>query len=460
MKNKIFYLVFLTMSCTRSVLNISDEFLGVPDADFTEVSKRVSLDTARTSIQGAVLTCSPGACPDGVGLLAAVGETNHEDPTQRYYQMETCTVTFVKIKDNKGQDQLYGITAGHCIPKRLQKSGSVCSEDISIKLIKGSLVKCESVDFVSAPDFSAKNTMYFDVALIKVSTDSPLTTYEISQKPLKDSLNPYQVKMLAADPLHDEEGRSQLRETECWYLQNSYIVPDSTTPTDPLMITRGCALKSGNSGAPLLDGGDIVGIQSNYVEFKDKLIPDGIVTIASNLYCLDIQKKSLRCDPSQPLKYADEDNGYHMPSYVNLLKKRNIKTLDASSRLVLDTLANNTVLFSAYKEMEGFSKVLVPHDFKMDYAHYVRIPFPNCYNPKSLPAELKEGMDISGKNVVVYGLKLTNRNGIPENRFKLSIYQTVHQPDLILYHRGNGVFRIASALLYQKFADISLNPCR
>ncbi len=461
MNKKILLLIFLLSACTRSVLNVAGELEGPPDADYSELSEnnRVSLETARGNIQKAVLTCSPGSCPDGVGLLAAVGQNNHEDPSQRYFHMDTCTISFVKLKESNSQEQLYGITAGHCIPNRLRNKGTSCAADISIKVIKGSNIKCESVEFVSAPD-NDPNVSQFDIALLKVSSDSPISTYELSQKPLKDSNKPFQIKMLAADPLSDEEAKSRLRETECWYLQNSYIVPESTEPTDPFMVTRGCSFIDGNSGAPIMDGGAIIGIQSRYIRYKDKLIPDGSVTVASNLYCFDAQKKSLRCAASQPLKFADEENGYHLPSYLNLLRKKDAKFLDQSTQKALAILASGSKLFESYKDMPGFSKTLTYHDFKKDHSHYLRIPFPNCYDPKALPSELKDGVDMSGKNVIVYGLRLTNRNRIPENRFKLSLYHTLIQPDLILYHRGGGNFRIESSLLPQKFADISLNPCR
>lgn len=458
MNNKILLLTILLGACSRTSNDVPK---GPPDADYTKLSESdlLSLETARANIQKTMLTCSPGSCPDGIGLLAAVGQTNHEDPDQRFYQMRTCTISFVKLKGNDSQEQVYGLTAGQCIPNRLREKGSACSEDVSIKVIKGANVKCESVEFVSAPE-SDPNVSYFDMALIKVSTDSPLTTYELSQVPLKDSNKPYQVKMLAADPLPDDEGKARLRETECWYLQNSYIVPQSTQASDPFMVTRGCSMVDGNAGAPLMDGGAIVGIQSHSIRYKDKLIPDGSVAVASSVYCFDALKKSLRCAATQALKFADEENGYHIPSYLSVVRKKDPKTLDLSTQKALAILATGSKLFESYKEMPGFSKTLIYHDFKKDHSHYVRIPFPNCYDSKSLPPELKDGMDISGKNVIVYGLRLTNRNRIPENRFKLSLYHTLIQPDLVLYDKGSGNFRIESSLLPQKFADISLIPCR
>lgn len=440
-------------------MQLPGEFVNdMPDADYKDIAMRSSLAEARAKVKSAVVTCSPGSCPDGVAAIAAVGQTNHEDESQRYFQMETCTGTFVKL--NETSPDLHVLTAGHCIPRRLRSQGTACAEDVAIKVIKGANITCESVDFISAPQ-NESFVSYYDVALLKVKSDSPISTYDISQKPLKDAHKPYQVKMIAVDPSSSEEGKGKLRESECWYLQNSYIVPNSIKTTDPFMVTRGCSLIEGNSGAPLLDGGVVVGVQSNFVRYKNKDIADGKVTIASNLYCLDTTKKSLRCESSQPLIYADETGDYHVPSYVNLLRKKEAKTLDADTQKALNILTNGSKLFESYKNMDGFSKTLQYHDFKGSNAAYVRLPFPNCYNPATLPASAsKEGMELEQKNVIVYGLQLATRTRIPDNRFKLSLYYRIVQPEMTLKHKGSGTFRIESAIFPQGFTDLSLNPCR
>lgn len=458
MTAKFLFAFIILTSCTRTGLNLPSEFVkDMPDADFKEVPVRTSLSEARAKTQSVSLTCTPGSCPDGIAVVASVGQTNHEDESQRYFQMETCTGTFVKLKESSS-DELYVVTAGHCIPKRLHEAGSKCSDDVVIKVIKGANITCESVDFVKAPGTERFST-YYDVALLKVKADSSVSTYEFSQKPLKEAHKPYQVKMLAVDPTQ-EEGTLRLRETECWYLQNSYIVPNSIKTTDPFFVTRGCSLMGGNSGAPLLDGGAVVGVQSNFVVYKDKTISDGRVTVASNLYCLDAAKKSMRCDSSQPLIYADDSGDYHVPSYLNLLRKKDAKTLDQETKKALNILTSGSKLFESYKEIEGFSKVLQYFDFKGSNSAYIRLPFPSCYQPAALPARAKEGIELVEKNVVVYGLQLATRTRIPENRFKLSLYYRIAQPEMLLKHRGSGNFRIESQVFPHGFVDISLNPCR
>lgn len=459
MIDRLFLLFIIMTSCTRNGLNLPNEFIkDMPDADFKEINQRSSIVEARTVAKNVSLTCSPGACPDGIAVIAAVGQTNHEDESQRYFQMEPCTGTFVKLKDG-APDDLYVVTAGHCVPRRLRTQGSSCAEDLTIKVIKGANITCESVAFISAPD-SERFTSYYDVALLKVKADTAVSTYEISQKPLKDADKPYQVKMLAVDPLPNEESKVRLRETECWYLQNSYIVPNSMKTTDPFFVTRGCSLILGNSGAPLLDGGVVVGVQSNFVRYKEKTISDGKVTVASNLYCLDIAKKSLRCEASQPLIYADEADDYHVPSYLNLLRKKDPKTLDKETQKALSILTNGSKLFESYKDISGFSKSLQYFDFKGSNSAYIRLPFPNCYQAAGLPANSKDGIELLEKNVVVYGLQLATRTRIPENRFKLSLYYRIAQPEMQLKHRGSGNFRLESPIFPRGFVDIALNPCR
>ncbi|MEZ4815714.1 MAG: trypsin-like serine protease [Bdellovibrionota bacterium] len=458
MKDKVILVLLVLCSCTQASLKLNEDIADVPDADFKEVDVRMSIEEARQAIEKAALICSPGSCPDGVGLLAAVGQTNHEDDSQKYYEMDTCTVTFVKLPASPA-DQLYALTAGHCIPKRLRAEASVCAADVAIKVVKGATVTCESVEFVSAPE-EDPNTAYYDIALLKVKSDVPIATYEISQKPLNDPHKPYQIKMFSADPSRLESGKSRLRETECWYLQNSYLVPESVKGTDPFMITRDCSLMRGNSGAPLMDGGTVVGVQSNFVRYKDNVIPEGAVTVASNLYCFNAQKKSLRCEGTQPLKFADEVGDFLMPSYLNLLRRKSVNTLDVGTQKALKLLLGDSKLFESYKDLEGFSKVLRFHDVKAFGGNYLHFPFPSCYNPRSLSTELSKGIDLTGSNVIVYGLKLTHRNRIPENRLKLSLFYSIIQPDLELQYLGSGKFRIKTSVIPEGNTDIDLPPCR
>lgn len=451
-----FLLFHLLFACTRSVMQIPSEFMinELPDESYHNIQERSSIDNIRSQIKNVNLSCAPGSCPDGIALITAVGQTNHEDPNQKYFALDSCTGVFTRLPGDK--NQLYIATAGHCIPRRLQNSGAACEEDISIKVIKGARIKCENIEFVSAPS-SEKFVSRFDFALLKVSTDVDISTYDLSQNPLKDPSQPYQVKMYSVDP-QSENASYKIRETECWYLQNSYILPNSIEGTAPLMMSRGCALISGNSGAPLLDGGTVVGIQSNFVQYQDNIISDGSVSVTSNPFCFDIHKKNLRCKTDLELVFVDEEGHFDLPQYLRLLRSKDPRTLDANTKKALQLLAGDSKLFRSYTNMQGFSSSVGVYDFKSTNNTYVRLVFPSCYSPNSIDKNLKNGVQLVDKNVLSYGLS-THEGRRSENKFKLALEYSIFRPVMILQHLGDGVFRITSSVFHAGHVDIRLNSC-
>ena len=461
--NKIFherssfnFLLVITLSflssCTRSVLKFPEESFD-PDENYRKVEEK-SLSDARADIQKASLSCKTGACTDGVGLLVAVGQVTPE----RYFLKDACTVSIIKIIENN-EKQLYALTAGHCIPKRLNP-GSSCAEDIAIRLARGSVVKCESVVSVMDPTESTNsdsNLAQFDMALLKVKSDVEVSTFDYSDKPLKTT-NPYQVRMLAIDPDQnwDTNLKAELRETQCWYMQGSYILPKSTQPDSPLFVTRECRLLPGNSGAPLLDGGAVVGIQSNFVRFKPKIFLDGSVTIASSLYCYDFNAKKMRCENTTPLKFADEEGDFYVPEYVKELQKQPRDSLDATTVAALKILNDTkTKIFLPKESLKGFSEKTTYQFMKGENSQYVRMALPACYYPQAL----KEPKQSVESIVLVYGLKLTERKKNPEQRLKLSL---IHSSILLEYDivsEGSGKFKILTDLAPKDYFEVTLPPC-
>ncbi len=452
MKYQIIFVLLLLTSCTRSVLKFPEESYD-PDENYRKVEEK-SLSEARADIQKASLSCKTGACTDGVGLLVAVGQVTPE----RYFLKDACTVSIIKVVENNVKE-LYAITAGHCIPKRLNP-GSSCSEDITIRLARGSVVKCESVVSVMDPTESTNadpNMAQFDMALLKVKSEVDISTFDYSDKPLKTT-NPYQVRMLAVDPDQnwDTSLKAELRETQCWYMQGSYILPKSTKPDAPLFVTRECRLLPGNSGAPLLDGGAVVGIQSNFVPFKPKIFLDGSVTIASSLYCYDFIAKKMKCENMTPIKFADEEGDFYIPDYVKELQKQSADSLDVTSKAALKVLNDKqNKIFLPKEPLKGFSEKTTFQYMKGENSQYVRMALPECYYPQAL----KEPKQSAEEIVLVYGLKLTERKKNPEQRLKLSL---IHSSILLEYDiesTGAGNFKILTDLAPKDCFEVKIPPC-
>lgn len=432
-------------SCTQKnhEMFLPNEF---KDHDVNEALIRgKSLRQARIDIQNIHLECSVGKCSQGVALLAAVGQTANPDADKRYYVKEACSASFVKLKNAAAIDEVFALTAGHCIPKRLTV-GSSCSSDIHLVLGSGRKIKCESVAFVSQPEDSQINEVFYDLALLKVADSSGLVFYDLNQKGLKNAGSVHSVKMIGMDP--DPEWEKNLkatyRETDCWYMQNSYVLPNSRDPMSPLFMNQDCRLKEGNSGAPILDGGTIVGVQSNWIQFDPPVFPNGSIAVASNVSCFDTIQKSLRCPKSTERFFFDEKNNIHHKKYMDLVRR-----LFSQNQISLFNKKTQNLMQSLWEQENKYKESdWVFIDIQNDNSKAFRIPFMKCANPS---------MDVGSKSkqnmrALVYSIEMPSLKLSLEGRVMKVVFERVYM--------GNGVFRLNTSLSPDGYWEVKRPLCQ
>lgn len=436
--------VFLP-SCTQKAheMFVPDEFR---DNDINEaLIKGKSLRQARVEIQNIRLECLAGKCSQGVALLAAIGQTSSSDTEKKYYVKEACTASFVKLKNAVGAEEAFALTAGHCIPKRL-KVGSSCSSDIQLVLGNGRRIKCESVAFVSQPEDNQLKEVFYDLALLKVADSAGLSFYDLNQKGLKGSGGLHSIKTIAMDP--DPEWEKNLkatyRETECWYLQNSYVLPNSRNPMSPLFMNQDCRLKEGNSGAPVLDGGTIVGVQSNWIQFDPPVFPNGSISVASNVSCFDVVEKNLRCSRSTERFFLDEKNNINHKKYMDLVRmlflENQVSLFNKKTQNLMQSLWEQE---NKYKESDW---VFV--DIQNDNSKAFRIPFMKCVPPNmEIGAKSKQNM-----RALIYSIEMPSLKLSLEGRVMKIVFERVYM--------GNGSFRLNTSLSPDGYWEVKRPLCR
>ena len=440
----LFFMIMFVTSCTQNTheMFVPEEF---KDHDVNEaLIKGKSLRQARTEIQNIRMDCSAGKCSQGVALLAAVGQTSSSDAEKRYYVKEACTASFVKLKNNAGIEEAFALTAGHCIPKRL-KVGSSCSSDVQLVLGNGRRVKCDSLAFVSQPEDNQLKDVFFDFALLKISDSSGLAFYDFNQKGLKNSGALHSVKMIGMDPDSDWEKtlKATYRETDCWYLQNSYVLPRSREAFSPLFMNQDCRLKSGNSGAPILDGGVIVGVQSNWIQFDPPVFPNGSIAVASNVSCFDIVQKNLRCPKSTERFFLDDKNNIDHKKYMEFIRtlflENQISTFNKRTQNLMQSLWEQENKYKA----SDWAFV----DIQNDNSKAFRVPFMKC-----VPANLEVGSK-SKQNMkaLIYSVEMPS--------LKLSLDGRVMKVTFERVYMGNGNFRLNTSLSPDGYWEVKRPVC-
>lgn len=431
-------------SCTQKSheMFFPDEF---KDHDLNEsfaIGK--SLIQARADIQSIKMTCSNAKCSQGVALLAAVGQTSSSDKDKKYFVKEACTASFVKLKNASGLEEFFALTAGHCIPKRL-KEGSSCSNDIQLVLANGRRVKCDTVSFVAQPKENQLQEVFYDVALLKISDASNLVFYDLNAKGLKNPGTLHSVKMIAMDPDADWEKslKASYRETDCWYLQNSYVLPNSRSPMSPLFMNQDCRLVEGNSGAPILDGGIIVGVQSNLIQFDPPIFPDGAVSVASNVSCFDSVQKKLSCQPSTELFFLDDKKQIHHMKYMEFAK-----ALFRTNQIAFFNKKTQKLMQSLWEQDKKYSESeWIFLDIQNDNSAAIRLPFMKC-----VPASLQVGSKLKQNfKALLYGVEMPN--------LALSLDGKVIPLRFERVYMGNGVFRLNTHLSPKGFWEVKRPLC-
>ncbi len=444
--SKLFLSLILFLgACTQKSheMFVPDEFRNHDLDESFAIGK--SLSQARADIQNIRLNCSSPKCSQGVALLAAVGQNANVEKEKKYFVKEACTASFVKIKNSSGLEEPFALTAGHCIPKRL-KEGSSCSSDIQLVLANGRRVNCDTVAFVSQPQDNQLQEVFYDVALLKIKDSENLFFYDLNQKGLKNPGNLHSVKMIAMDPDVDWEKslKATYRETDCWYLQNSYVLPNSRSSLSPLFMNQDCRLTEGNSGAPVLDGGTIVGVQSNLIQFQPPIFPDGAISVASNVSCLDATQKKLKCEPKTERFFLDEKNNIHHLKYMEfikaLFKDHHVASFDKKTQKFMQSIWEQE---KKYSESEW-----VFLDIQNDNSAAFRVPFMKC-----VPSSLAVGSKLKQNfKALLYGIEMPNLNLSLEGKVILLRFERVYM--------GNGIFRLNTHLSPKGFWEVKRPLCQ
>ncbi|MEI7440579.1 MAG: serine protease [bacterium] len=432
------------MSCTQQSreMFVPEEF---KDHDVNEaLVKGKSLKQARLDIQNARLECSAGKCSQGVALLAAVGQSTSQQADKKYFVKESCTASFVKLKNASGVEETFALTAGHCIPKRL-KVGSSCSSDIQLVLGNGRKVPCETVAFVAEPADEQIKEVFYDLALLKISDSSGVAFYEFNQKGLKAPGDLHSVKMIAMDPDPNWEKtlKATLRETDCWYLQNSYVLPNSRDSRSPLFMNQDCRLIGGNSGAPILDGGTIVGVQSNWIQFDPPVFPNGSIGVASNVSCFDEVHKKLRCEARTERFFMDEHGNLFHKKYMEL-----VHSLFLENKIHLFNKKTQRFMQSLWEQNNKYKESQWAFiDIQNDNSQAFRIPFMRC-----VPPSIEAGSKVKEKlKAVVYGVEMPS--------LKLSLVGRVMTVVFERVYLGNGTFRLNTFLSPDGYWEVKRPLC-
>ena len=442
--SSFFLAMMLLTNCTQ---NTHEMFVPeeLKDHDVNDaLIKGKSLKLARSEIQNIRMECTLGQCSQGVALLAAVGTTSSPDVEKKFYVKEACTASFIKLKNSSGVEEAFALTAGHCIPKRL-KVGASCSSDVQLVLGNGRRVKCDYVAFVSQPDDNQLKEVFFDLALLRIPDSSGVAFYDLNQKGLKNPGGLHSVKMIAMDPDSDWEKtlKATYRETDCWYLQNSYVLPNSRAPLSPLFMNQDCRLKSGNSGAPVLDGGVIVGVQSNWIKFEPPVFPNGSIAVASNVSCLDLEKKSNQCPKSTERFFLDEKNNIDHKKYMEFIKglflENKINLFNKKTQNLMQSLWEQE---NKYKESD-WTFIYIQNDNSKAF----RIPFIKCA-PENLEVGSKTKQNMKA---LVYSVEMPS--------LKLSLDGRVMKITFERVYMGNGTFRLNTSLSPEGFWEVKVPLC-
>lgn len=432
-------------SCSpRPEMNIPQEFFNNPDTH--DIVDGTSLVEARMNIKKSILQCT-GTCSESVALLAGVFIGENADPNKRFYVDDFCTVSFVKLKGTATPDKLYGLTAGHCIPERLSQ-GASCSEDIAITTAGGRRVNCEKIEFISADRTVAKNISesreaIFDVALLSLTDTTGLSGFDLNTVGLKTPGPSHIVKMIAIDPDPNwlETNKASYRETECWYQQNSFVFPKSRSPNSPLFALGHCKVRPGNSGAPILDGGVVVGVESQKQPFFEPHPLADVVGLASNISCFNAKANKLICESSLEKLFVENDNstsGLILHSdYLHFVlslaqDEKTRSTFSKATQKVFKLLREQESYYGGgkAKSINGFSKDWDFADVKLDNSKHARIPFPRCYSKQIGDGELGS----QRLQAVFYSLD--------DSSLELSIAGYRQEMDVEIFHVGNGVFKL------------------
>ena len=477
-------IIFLLVSCSQRPESLSLE--GSPfeaDAQSEKVVGKSSLSEARARLKKAKLNCSTANCPPQIALMLSVFTTDSEKEDSSYFVGEACTASAVKIKNKEASDT-YFLTAGACVPKRLSE-GADCSEDMLFVTSSGVQIPCLKVEKVFASNEKTPASDFsFEMALIKVKVPENMPTFDMNDKGLRPSYDKSRVGDLKSRPIShpikvysvevNESWSStltaQLSETQCWYLQNSFLLPESRESKSPLFVLRNCSVAKSSAGAPVLDGESVVGVISSRMATlpKQTLVPsEGYVGIASNTSCFSQNALTNKCEDSMKLLYKYDESSLNHLDYLNkaiTLKNRgdalSEKTLKLFSMIqeqnawVRNLPSPNAKMASRrkkivkYTELAGYGGGWTFIDFPTLSGKFIRIPVPACYKSDlSINDEQKYNM-----NALEYIVDI-------ESDLRLSLSGKLQSGSVHLIHQGSGTFALGGIYWGSQLMSFKLKPC-
>lgn len=480
---KILLLIIMS-SCSQRPESLSLE--GSPfeaDAQSDKVLLKSSLSDARSLLKKAKLQCSTSKCPPQLALMVSVFTTDSEKENSSYFIGEACTASAVKIK-NKGSFESYFLTAGACVPKRLSE-GADCSEDILFVTSTGIQIPCQKVEKVFASsEKTPASDFSFEMALIKVKLPENMPTYDLNEKGLRPSYDKSRIGDLKSRPIShpikvfsvdvnsswETSLTAQLSDTQCWYLQNSFLVPESRDSRSPLFVLRNCSVTKSSAGAPVLDGDSVVGVISSKLATlpKQTLVPsEGYVGIASNTSCLSQNALTNKCEDSMKLLYKHDESSLNHLDYLNkaitlhnrgeALSEKTLKLLDLiqeQKAWVKNLPSPNPKMASRrkkninYTELPGYGGGWAFVDFPTLSGKFIRIPVPACYK-SDLKIDDEQKYNI---NALEYIVDI-------ESDLRLSLSGKLQSGSVHLIHTGAGTFALGGIYWGSQLMSFKLKQC-
>ncbi len=458
------FVLFLLVSCTRSVLNIPNELID-PDVAPGQVEGK-SIEGARNDMARASVSCEGQACASSVAVMTATFQIDEEDPDRRYFVGEACTASLVSLKKDNVMES-YFLTAGHCIPKRFRENTADCASDISFIMPDGKRLACEKVMTYFLPFTNDKALIDFDFALIKAKGTETLKAHEFSQSPLNVKATSYPVSLMGADieGVWANTLKATLKVRQCFYEQRSFILPNlNGNPKAPLFVLRGCGVQGGYSGGTVLDGGTVIGMISftnpfsaDAVKFDgDSLLPlpSGLISVASNVACFDPKKFSFGCDPAtrpQRVLLLNEDWSLNSAAYMDLyMLKKNIaiKQNPEDKRSFAKQIEKLEKEMSAIPIPRGFKGPWTFRTFNTTSATTIRLAVPYCY---LAPSKAKAKYDVP-----IYSFTV-----IPHLDLQLEFAgRTAHPSQALEMEFSNGRMRLFGIYWSDSFVETDIPRCQ
>lgn len=231
-----FTLALSLVACGKEEKNNGPKVTGAQDP--------VVVGQLEDQLRRQTVDCENGqACPEGIAKIAVV-----EHMAGGHDRLRFCTGFLL--------NSIILGTSASCLTEMLRASTDdrTCQADVHIFFPRTGFreakrVACSRLLLVTALEGKDPVLWRNDLAYIEMAEPISRRYMKMSRDGITDNSN---LTLWKVDAENDQVG--VIRKSECTGVLNTYVNPLSQTPYDPNFIISGCALKSGNKGAPILNG--------------------------------------------------------------------------------------------------------------------------------------------------------------------------------------------------------------